>query len=120
MFRGAAMAVEDAAVLGRLLCLWDKSPGAVETTDVLSLYELIRKERTEQIVRTVSDHRALYHMDPNKVQVTRRNFNLANFDWDDPESKFPWKWGFLSALQRLLGFEAVKDAELAFWHQLSQ
>ncbi|KAF2766202.1 FAD/NAD(P)-binding domain-containing protein, partial [Teratosphaeria nubilosa] len=69
---GAAMAVEDGAVLGRLLgrfadaCLpRDRLPA------LLRLYQDVRRERTGTVVRTADGNRELYHMVDGERQRRR-------------------------------------------------
>ena len=66
MAQGAAMAVEDAAVLARAIALDGLAPPA------LHRYERHRLERTARIVRESAANRQLFHMD--SVQALRESF----------------------------------------------
>ena len=113
--QGAAMAVEDGAVLGKLFGLRQKHAKDMPMGELLKLYEALRKDRTTINVQGAQENRRLYHMRPEDVIRLRRNEQLKELDINDPQSTFPWSWGRLSYLKDLLGFDVVADAEQAFW-----
>ena len=113
--QGAAMAVEDGAVLGKLLGMQQHQRSTEATIpEVLKLYESLRKTRTTLNVNGAFENRNLYHMLPEEVVRQRRNEQLAELDWDDFESTFPWSWGRLPYLKDLLGVDVVAGAQAAF------
>jgi len=76
--QGAAMAVEDAAVLTRALLQAESVPAA------LALYEHNRRDRTARIVRESRENRKLFHLesiDELKAAFARRNMDRERSDW---------------------------------------
>ena len=76
--QGAAMAIEDGAVLTRALALTDNA------TDALALYERNRIERTSRIVTGSGANRTLYHMrDQAKLRqaFANRDEGKARSEW---------------------------------------
>lgn len=109
------MAVEDGAVLGRLLGLFSRSRSQSKSVpSILRVYEGIRKDRTTLNVKGAIHNRELYHMVDGTPECVRRNELCRANDWDDETSTFPWGYGNLSYLKDLLGFDAIQSAEDAF------
>src|ERR1700759_4986411 len=80
---GAAMAVEDGAVLGRLLGHFSRSGCSKSSLPALmQLYQQVRKERAQTTVRTGNSNRVLFHMVDGKDQQARDEL-LASHDWWD-------------------------------------
>lgn len=78
MAQGAAMAVEDAAVLARAL-VQESDP-----TEALQLYQRNRLERTAKIVNESSDNRNLFHLDSVKAlreAFAKRDMNAERTAW---------------------------------------
>lgn len=76
--QGAAMAVEDAAVLTRSL----QMSGSVH--DALRRYERNRIERTSRIVRESGENRALFHLptiDALRAAFAKRNMDQERANW---------------------------------------
>jgi salicylate hydroxylase len=76
--QGAAMAVEDAAILTRSLQQTANVPSA------LSLYETNRLERTTRVVRESTENRALFHLpsiDALKTAFADRNMDQERANW---------------------------------------
>lgn len=105
------MAVEDGAVLGRLLGLFqsDESPEK-SLPVVLQLYESLRKTRTTTNVQAATSNRKMFHMPDGPEQVKRdaelRTANYTKpsaFRWLDPEHNMD-----------MLGFDAILDSEKAY------
>ena len=116
--QGAAMAVEDGAVLGYLLGQVVKNPpqGTSATSqdripEVLALYEKLRKSRTTINVLGAVTNRKYFHLHDGEEQQGRDEA-LAGLDWLHGQAK--WKWIDSRYQQDLLGFDALKDAETAF------
>jgi salicylate hydroxylase len=78
MAQGAAMAVEDAAVLARCLVKADSVKNAFE------FYQGARLDRTARIVRESGSNRALFHMDSVselRAAFAKRNMNAERSAW---------------------------------------
>lgn len=78
MAQGAAMAVEDGAILTRAL---EKAP---DVATALQLYQRNRLERTGRIVDESQANRGLFHMDSIedlKAAFARRNMDRERADW---------------------------------------
>lgn len=112
--QGAAMAVEDGAIIGKLLGLQTNHSAEMSIPSTLELYETLRKKRTTLNVQGAHENRTLYHMVPKEVERLGRDEKLASLDWNDQNSRFPWSWGRLPYLKEILGFDAFADAEMAF------
>jgi len=117
--QGAAMAVEDGAVLGRLLGLLNSEPLFKGTStnfipEILNLYETIRKSRTTINVQGATANRFWYHLADGPMQE-KRDAALRG----GPDST---GWCFLRPdyWKDLIGFDAVADAERAFEEWLFQ
>lgn len=108
------MAVEDGAVLGRLIGLFVASAQDRESLpELLKLYQSVRKERTSTVVRTANENRTLYHMEDGPEQQ-KRDQDFARHDWDDPNEEFPWAYADLKHSRKLFGFDALESADDAW------
>lgn len=108
------MAVEDGAVLGRLLTRFAEHH--IPNTSIpvlLELYQDVRKKRAETTVQTANRNRVLYHMEDGPQQEERDRI-FAEHDWWDEERSFPWVFADLPYLHELFGFDALQSAEDAF------
>lgn len=110
---GAAMAVEDGIVLGRLLGLFSRSSSSQTIPDLLKLYQSIRKERATRIVDLANSNRDLYQMDDGPSQQ-KRDQDFANHSWTNEKELFPWAYGDLEFCKGLYGFDALGSAEEGF------
>ncbi|KIW12771.1 hypothetical protein PV08_07958 [Exophiala spinifera] len=113
--QGAAMAVEDGAVLGLLLGKFSRlnKQSANSTANVhslLKLYESIRKSRTTTNVLGSIRNREMFHMHDG-IDQRKRDEELSRVDWKTP---CPWQWGDIGYQNELMGFDAVKHANVAF------
>ncbi|KAJ5661452.1 uncharacterized protein N7477_009068, partial [Penicillium maclennaniae] len=110
--QGAAMAVEDGAVIGKLLgFLQDRSLSNDSSlvASVLKLYEQIRKAQTTRNVRGAAMNRQLFHIDDGILQIIR-DFALR---YAGVTRKSDWTW-FSSFRQRqTLGNDVLRDCEKA-------
>lgn len=125
--QGAAMAVEDGAVLGHLVSataakLQGEYKGSQEDIEkiksALKLYEKLRKARTTVNVKGAIANRDFYHM-PDGPQQRERDRILEA--WDCDSESLPYIWGDKEYQQDLLGYNAVEDAKAAFqrwWNTL--
>lgn len=107
--QGAAMAVEDGAVLAKLLGRYlYASKAGKPVSEVLKLYESLRKSRTTANVQGAVNNRHLFHMPDGPEQVHRDEELMAStycrpseYTWLDPQYNMD-----------MLGFDAVKDSEI--------
>lgn len=109
------MAVEDGAVLGKLLGLLNSEQSSNNVTsasvsDVLKLYESLRKDRTTTIVQGAVSNRKMYHL-PDGAEQEKRDLSLKMADWIGPNE---WNWADPEKQRALLGFNAIGNAERAF------
>lgn len=101
------MAVEDGAVLGKLLGLLEHSPksGSPESiSQVLRLYESLRKSRTALNVAGASSNRKWYHVADGPEQEARD----AEMAGEAPSTG--WRWMDPEYREELLGHDAVAEA----------
>jgi salicylate hydroxylase len=85
--QGAAMAVEDGAVLGEL---FSKITHRDQLPDILSIYEKLRKPRTTEVVKGSTALRDVFHMHDGPRQQ-ERDRQLTEFQ-EDPFVGFPNRW----------------------------
>ncbi|KIX01938.1 uncharacterized protein Z518_07877 [Rhinocladiella mackenziei CBS 650.93] len=117
--QGAAMAVEDGAVLGLLLGKTVRKlsddPVSSEMKDpvisALELYEKLRKSRTTTNVLGAIANRTFFHMHDGAEQE-ERDLILKDFDWLDGRAR--WQWIDSQYQEDLLRFDALRDAQEAF------
>lgn len=121
------MAVEDGAVIGKLLGLLQahylqpgntgddpsistRSSAQDLTAAVLTLYERIRKARTTQNVHGAIMNRKVFHIQDGFFQIAR-DFILG---YAGVTRKSDWTWVFSFRQNRTLGFDVLDDCEKAF------
>ncbi|XWX00414.1 hypothetical protein V2A60_008434 [Cordyceps javanica] len=117
------MAVEDGAVLGRLLGLLKTSTKDASTLQeripgVLKLYEDLRKKRTTVIVLGAIANRKWYHLADGPLQEARdKAMAKSTSEVIGKES-----WNLLSDdyQAEMLGFDAIRDCEIAFGNWFSE
>ena len=118
--QGAAMAVEDGAVIGLLLNLLQQrgvSPDPKlrchEISGVLKLYEDMRKKRTEVNVAGAELTKEFYHLLDGEGQRAR-DAELAELNQSDWTGPSKWNWADAEYQKSLLGFDVLADAESRF------
>jgi len=116
------MAVEDGAVLGKLLGLADRHhansssllrPGSrrlVNTAEVLALYEALRKSRTSVNVKGATSNQYWYQLPDGPAQEERDNA-AARVDWINATD---WITTDPAYQREMLGTDTVAQAEEAF------
>ncbi|CAK1367378.1 unnamed protein product [Cercospora beticola] len=116
--QGAAMAVEDGAVLGYLLSVYQRDLQAEDgklhaepITSVLKLYEKMRKRRTTLNVAGADQNRIFYHMHDGPEQQ-ERDAEMAGFDFEKGRSSRGWLDSEYN--KDLLGYDAVEDAAAVY------
>lgn len=114
--QGAAMAVEDGAVLGLLLgeysrLEWQSNAAAEgDINSILKLYESLRKNRTTLNVQGSIQNRKMFHMHDGSEQE-KRDEELSHVDWKSP---CVWQWGDVMYQKSLTGADVVQQAGIAF------
>ncbi|KIW57035.1 hypothetical protein PV05_05640 [Exophiala xenobiotica] len=118
--QGAAMAVEDGAILGLLLSKLqnsgispDPEKRYAQLADLLHLYEDLRKKRTEVNVAGAVDTRHYYHLSDGDEQV-KRDQELAELPAANWQGPCNFNWGDAAYQKSLLGFDSLADAERNF------
>jgi len=118
--QGAAMAVEDGAILGLLLDKFQSTgipANQIEKNErlasLLRLYEDLRKNRTEVNVAGAVHTRHFYHLadGPQQADRDRELAGLAREKW---QGSCSFNWGDAQYQRSLLGFDALADAEERF------
>ncbi|KAK5043518.1 hypothetical protein LTR84_011449 [Exophiala bonariae] len=117
--QGAAMAIEDGAVLGLLLSHLDAHRQAnrgdkhAQVASILRLFERLRKQRTEINVAGAVEKQDFYHLPDGDLQVERDQV-LSDIAQTDFKAQCKWSWGDKSYNDELLGFDVLHDAEEGF------
>jgi salicylate hydroxylase len=111
--QGAAMAVEDGAVLGVLLGCLNRSglqKPASYIPEMLRLYEALQKSRTTLNVKGAIANQNMYHL-PEGPERRARDDELATVDWKKSSS---FLWADIRYQKSLLAFDCMAAAEEAF------
>ncbi len=123
--QGAAMAVEDGAVLGLLLSRLQNSgislvpqERSAQLTDLFHLYEDLRKKRTEVNVAGAVHTRHFYHLPDGESQL-KRDKELSELPASGWQGACSFNWGDAAYQKSLLGFDVLADADRRFddWSQ---
>jgi salicylate hydroxylase len=109
------MAVEDGAVLGKLLGRLDRSikvgsGGTHQVAEILQLYESLRKSRTTLNVKGAISNQYWYHL-PDGLEQEDRDASLETGQWG---KRVKWNLNDMDYQKNLLGFDVIKDCEEAF------
>ncbi|KAI1143259.1 FAD/NAD(P)-binding domain-containing protein [Hypoxylon sp. FL0543] len=106
--QGANSAIEDGAVLGRLL-------GHIQTKEqvgkALRLYEQLRKPRGDAIVRETFGQRDVNHMVDGPRQRERDRLFLSQIDKEVKEPPFPIRWCCPRVQPWLFGYDAWVEVD---------
>ncbi|KAL3480944.1 hypothetical protein BJX99DRAFT_272616 [Aspergillus californicus] len=119
--QGAAMAVEDGAVLGLLLGKLQSreptGPRSEHIKQVLLLFEKLRKHRTTVNVQGAVHNRWFYHLLDGEEQLDRDRA-LKAVDWRSPNVTV-YKWASPDYQSQLLGHDVLQEADKEFelWWQ---
>ncbi|KAL3452904.1 hypothetical protein BJX65DRAFT_302812 [Aspergillus insuetus] len=109
--QGANSSLEDGAVLGGLL---GHMKSKSQLPAILRLYETLRKERGEAIVRETFKQRHDFHMPDGPEQEKRDEIFRAQLDKNgEIEGAFPSRWTCPEVQPWLYGYDAVKEVEEA-------
>lgn len=118
--QGAAMAVEDGAIIGRLLGRLNRnlSQGVIPASQqrdsisrVLELYEKAQKRRTTTNVKGAIDNRNFFHM-PDGPEQEARDLELARHTWTEETSDYMWL--NMAYNRELLHTDSLKNANALF------
>lgn len=111
------MAVEDGAVLGKLLGLLNGSSNGTTPAElipeVLQLYETLRKSRTTVNVQGARSNQKWYQI-PDGPEQEARDAEMAGAKLADGLSLTGWRWIDPEYQKELLGHDVVAEAVKAF------
>ncbi|KIW49249.1 hypothetical protein PV05_10944 [Exophiala xenobiotica] len=107
--QGANSSLEDGAVLGRLLSYVTSRE---QISWAVTLYESLRKSRSEQIVRETFNQRDAFHMPDGEAQE-QRDLLFASQLGKEISCKFPSRWTCPEIQPFLYGYDAYEQADEA-------
>ncbi|KAI1613940.1 salicylate hydroxylase [Exophiala viscosa] len=107
--QGANSSLEDAAVLGGLLS-YVKSKEQLPRA--ITLYERLRKSRSEKIVRETFHQRDAFHMPDGEAQELRDSLFASQFG-KSISCKFPSRWTCPEVQPWLYGYDSYHEADEA-------
>ncbi|KAK4694659.1 hypothetical protein P7C71_g2961, partial [Lecanoromycetidae sp. Uapishka_2] len=110
--QGAAQAVEDGAVLG---ALFERIERHSQITDVLAMYERLRKDRTTRVVKGSTALRDIFHM----VDGPRQEERDRQLTEHEPFEGYPNRWADPVFQEWLFGYDAFAEVEKA-WKRYKQ
>jgi salicylate hydroxylase len=105
--QGAAMAIEDGAVLGEL---FGRITRTSQLTDLLIIYEAIRKSRTTRVVKGSTFQRDIFHMHDGPRQAERDRQLLEH----EPFEGYPNRWADPVFQKFLFSYDAKEEVESAW------
>ncbi|KAF2022177.1 FAD/NAD(P)-binding domain-containing protein [Aaosphaeria arxii CBS 175.79] len=114
--QGAALAVEDGAIIATLLSLYQKAASLTSTRiptlpETLQLYEEIQKTRTTTLHLGSISNQKMYHLDDGPEQEERDRILKAATWVERPEGKAePFLWIDYSYQYEMLSRDAIGDA----------
>ncbi|KAK1675201.1 hypothetical protein BDP55DRAFT_160030 [Colletotrichum godetiae] len=120
--QGAAMAVEDGAVIGKLLGLLKTSLGGENMVpkipEILKLYETLRKDRTTVSVQGATSNRKWYHVRDGPEQEAR-DAEMTGVPLNDELAPTGWRLMDEDYRMELMARDSVAEATEAFeeWEQ---
>ncbi|KAF4443576.1 salicylate hydroxylase [Fusarium acutatum] len=114
--QGAAMAVEDGAVLGKLLGLLNQSQSRMtefrnRVPEILKVYESLRKTRTSANVQGAVSNRHTYHLPDGPEQEARDTWISSP---RSTPSSYIYTFADPEYLRTMLAFDCVADSIHAF------
>ncbi|KAI0385870.1 FAD/NAD(P)-binding domain-containing protein [Hypomontagnella monticulosa] len=108
--QGANSAIEDGAVLGRLLGHIQKKE---QLGKVLSMYEQLRKPRGDAIVKEAFGQRDVFHMADGPKQQARDELLKSQMGKEIKEAPFPIRWCCPQVQPWLFGYDACAEVDKA-------
>lgn len=110
--QGAAQAIEDAAVLGVVLCrIPDTSSQSINKA--LQVYELVRKERAETLVALAAQSGKDLHLGAGAAKEERDQM-FAALRASGGKGKVPDRWADADVQKMIYGFDCIQAANEAF------
>jgi salicylate hydroxylase len=109
--QGANSSIEDGAVLGLLLAP-EHFTSKSQLPETLQLFQQIRKERGEGIVRETFKQRRDFHL-RNGPQQEERDRLMLSMLGGELRGAFPSRWTCPEVQPWLYGYDAVKEVEAA-------
>jgi 2-polyprenyl-6-methoxyphenol hydroxylase-like FAD-dependent oxidoreductase len=109
--QGAAISVEDGAVLGGLL---GKIRSRRDIPRVLALYEQLRRPRTSAVVLGSTKQREVFHMRDGPLQEER---DMVMLGQRPPQVGHPIQWADPVMQEYLFGYDADEEVDKA-WERL--
>lgn len=111
--QGANSSVEDGAVLGVLLSKISRvGPDRTDMSEVLQLYQQVRKDRSERVAAGTMQQRHYNHLPDGPEQEARDRTMLEQFDEQLPG--YPFFWAEPVLQKWIFGYDAIKEAEQAW------
>ena len=110
--QGAAQAVEDGAVLGALL---DRIEKPSQISDIVTIYEKLRKDRTTRVVKGSTALRDIFHM----VDGPRQQERDRQLTEQKPFEGYPNPWADPVFQEYLFGYDAFAEVDKA-WKRYKQ
>ena len=110
--QGAAQAVEDGAVLG---ALFERIESRSQLSDIITIYERLRKERTTRVVKGSTALRDIFHMVDGEHQQ-ERDRQLTEHE---PFEGYPNRWADPVFQEWLFGYDAFAEVDKA-WKRYKQ
>ncbi|KAJ3459054.1 hypothetical protein MRS44_015127 [Fusarium solani] len=114
--QGANSAIEDGAVLGRLL---GKIYSKEQLPSALKMYERLRKSRGEAIVKEAFKQRDVFHMKDGPEQQARDELFLSQLG-KEIQAPFPSRWTCPNVQRWLYGYNVNKELQEATKRGLSK
>ncbi|CAF9926534.1 MAG: hypothetical protein ALECFALPRED_003465 [Alectoria fallacina] len=105
--QGAAQAVEDGAVLG---ALFERIEQKSQISDILTIYERLRKERTTRVVKGSTALRDIFHMTDGERQQERDR----QLTQQEPFEGYPNRWADPVFQEYLFGYDAFAEVDMAW------
>ncbi|KAH0562768.1 hypothetical protein GP486_002587 [Trichoglossum hirsutum] len=109
--QGANSSLEDGAALGFLL---GKAKSKDRVRDALQMYEMIRKERGEEIGRETFRQRDTLHLPDGPAQEARDFILISQLGAIDIKPDFPSRWNCPKVQAWLFGYDTYREAREAW------
>lgn len=103
------MAIEDGEVLGLLM---SKISTKAQLSDVLVIYEALRKSRSTKVVKGSTHYQEIFHLEDGDRQ-RERDRQLVEYQ-DEPFEGYPNKWRDPVFQSWLWGYDPVREVEKAW------
>jgi salicylate hydroxylase len=111
--QGANTALEDGAVLGALFGKVKFETKAEQLPKMTALYQKLRKERNERMVRETFKQRDDFHLEDGERQEQRDALMISCFG-NSLKADFPSRWTCSKVQPWLFGYDAYREVEEGF------